>query len=677
MRDTPKTETGPSSSYVEMKKDTSAEAGGPFKSCPIRIDHLRNSLQANISSKRQSMTATELEFVQSMIESNDLTEDHLTQLNDALECDKLFFVPGAGETEEEEDKDNRSSSSIFSRRTSDKPEPPKPAPNQRAVSLPVLPSQNDNCNLGSKKRQEKLEARKKQAAAQAKKRATSLWKKASVAAKAIARFSNASATSHQRSFSLPTTATVRESSRTSIQSTVSALTVDESPSEVEDSLKIQGSMLSVPEEGEGDNGSEYEHGLCKDEREEDKYLGEPLTNETKLRPTFLRQASANVYGGEGFEIGTEFIDETKSASDDNNDDDDEDLDRLCEKELEDQIGALGISKKDEGTHHIQTPSGIGFRRASVNIYGGSGFEVATEELLEEIYDIDGGHKVEECYDPWLYQETDEQGRKRTNMKILGTSHDDTECHPHVLSPIQMERLQPYLPDTKKGESFWLKYSLVRDGASPISFLKQVRASPYTLLAMETVDGEVFGGFFTQPWTVQSGYFGSGGSFLWRMKHRRHLPEEFYPSNGGDNDSGATTMVSLAEQIEREADLEVFRSEVFYVNDMFQLCTQDSIASGGGSASVPQDFGNGKMYPPQNIGFGLKLGGKGNSSLLEGSSSACLTYRSPPLSQIHPGGTRFELINLEAWGFTPCQSEEEARILEYKNMFFKRHATVSF
>ena len=57
--------------------------------------------------------------------------------------------------------------------------------------------------------------------------------------------------------------------------------------------------------------------------------------------------------------------------------------------------------------------------------------------------------------------------------------------------------------------------------------------------------------------------------------------------------------------------------------------------------------------------------------MEGSSPASLTYRSPPLSDIHKDKSKFELVNLEVWGFTPCRTEEKARILEYKNMFFKR------
>ena len=103
-----------------------------------------------------------------------------------------------------------------------------------------------------------------------------------------------------------------------------------------------------------------------------------------------------------------------------------------------------------------------------------------------------------------------------------------------------------------------------------------------------------------------------------------------------------------------------------------MCTHDKIIAGGGGCSYPKDFGNGLgIISPEDIGFGLIFE---NGSLMEGSSSASLTYLSPPLSDIHKDGSKFELVNLEVWGFTLCRTEEEARILEYKNMLFKRHSS---
>mmetsp|Transcript_46104 Transcript_46104/g.52050 ORF Transcript_46104/g.52050 Transcript_46104/m.52050 type:complete len:321 (+) Transcript_46104:2-964(+) len=315
----------------------------------------------------------------------------------------------------------------------------------------------------------------------------------------------------------------------------------------------------------------------------------------------------------------------------------------------------------------------------MNIYGGDGFEVANELLFESVYTEEGEHHQEEEYDPWLYAETDAHG-KRYDFKILGTAHDDVECHPHVLSPIHMDRFQPYLPNALRGESFWLKYSLVRDGASSLSLLQQVRGSPYTLFAMETVDGEVFGGFFATAWTVQGEeYFGRGESFLWKMKHRRGSSSTMHDSSSTSTSNHSHTTLedsfssrdSLSEQVDREADLVIYPAEAYYGNHFYQLCTHDKLAAGGGACDFPKDFGNGRgTYAPHEIGFGLLFE---EGSMMEGSSAACLTYRSPPLSDLHPDGSTFEVVNLEVWGFTPCRTEKDARTLEYKNMFFQQHA----
>lgn len=192
------------------------------------------------------------------------------------------------------------------------------------------------------------------------------------------------------------------------------------------------------------------------------------------------------------------------------------------------------------------------------------------------------------------------------------------------------------------------------------------------MAMETIDGEVFGGFFSNAWTVQSDkYFGTGESFLWKMKQRRCV--NIGNSNNNINSKGINdSFGSLSEQADNEAEIEVFKSESYYCNDFYQMCTHDKIIAGGGGSSCPKDFGDGLgIISPEDIGFGLIFE---NGSLMEGSSSSCLTFRSPPLSDIHKDGSKFELVNLEVWGFTPCRTEEEARILEYKNMFFKRHAS---
>jgi hypothetical protein len=104
-----------------------------------------------------------------------------------------------------------------------------------------------------------------------------------------------------------------------------------------------------------------------------------------------------------------------------------------------------------------------------------------------------------------------------DFRILGTSANDESARPHVLSPPLMESLQAFLPFSKSEENFYLKYSLLRDGASLHSFLRRARGTKYTILAMETVDGEVFGSFTAQSWRKNWNYFGTGESFLFKLR----------------------------------------------------------------------------------------------------------------------------------------------------------------
>ena len=110
-----------------------------------------------------------------------------------------------------------------------------------------------------------------------------------------------------------------------------------------------------------------------------------------------------------------------------------------------------------------------------------------------------------------------------DFRFLGTSADDESARPHVLSPPLRESLQAFLPFEKSGENFYLKYSLLRDGASLHSFLKRARGTKYAILAMETVDGEVFGSFTAQAWRKNWNYFGTGESFLFKMRVGYFLP----------------------------------------------------------------------------------------------------------------------------------------------------------
>jgi hypothetical protein len=231
------------------------------------------------------------------------------------------------------------------------------------------------------------------------------------------------------------------------------------------------------------------------------------------------------------------------------------------------------------------------------------------------------------------------------FRILGTHADDERAKPHVLSPPLMESLQQFFPYVVSEDNFWLKYSLVRDGASMHTLLSYIRGARYTILALETADGEVFGSFTSQPWRKSWNYFGTGESFLWRMRQSRN-----------------SQCHSIIDQAHLESELDVYpwTGE----NNCVQLCTHDKIAVGGGTvASEKKD----ETHPDDetfSYGFGLAI----ERELLHGTSSHCATFSSPPLSLSHQDGSPFEIVNIEMWTMTPCETLEDAEKLELGLLF---------
>lgn len=212
--------------------------------------------------------------------------------------------------------------------------------------------------------------------------------------------------------------------------------------------------------------------------------------------------------------------------------------------------------------------------------------------------------------------------------ILGTHKDDESVLPHVLTPPLMEALHRSLPaSASEGHNFYIKYSLVRDGSNLKVLQDKAYPSRNTILAIETLEGDVIGSFTSRPWTRSSGYRWDGQSFLWRMRGRRSR-------SGGDltGDAGAAA----------ERDIEVFRYSG--ENDLCQLLTSDKLAVGG-----------------DGDGFGLVV----DEDLYRGGTGPCVTYGSPALVE----GGAFEVANLEVWSMTPflfvSEAERSEESLRYR------------
>ena len=260
------------------------------------------------------------------------------------------------------------------------------------------------------------------------------------------------------------------------------------------------------------------------------------------------------------------------------------------------------------------------------------------------------------YDPWMVIQDEYEngygGGGTLPFQIIGTSGDDRRCQPHVLSPPLMESLQQFFPFNKTGENFWLKYSLVRDGADMHTFLKNARNAKSSILAIETTDGEVFGAFTSECWRKNWNFFGSNESFLWRMRQSRGEKAR-----------------SIIDQASRESELDVF--PYTGENSSIQLCTGNRLAVGGGAGGfddVPDENPDDELdVKDHDWGHGLAIQG----DLLQGISSPCMTFGSPSLSTLHADGSRFEIMNLELWALTPCYSLEEAEKLELGKLFLEK------
>ena len=243
---------------------------------------------------------------------------------------------------------------------------------------------------------------------------------------------------------------------------------------------------------------------------------------------------------------------------------------------------------------------------------------------------------------------------RFDYRVIGTSTHDESTKPHVLTLPVMEALQEYLPYCKRGELFWLKYSMIRDGASVQYMLNKTRGSDYTILAIETMDGEVFGAFTAQPWHIAWKYYGTNESFLWRLRKRRARKGK----STGDEEDG---------------DLDVYRYSG--MNRNIQLCNTKRLAVGGGIPSssdadsvVSETLSHVRLM---DWGFGLAFG----SDLQQGTSSPCITFESPSLSEIHKDGSLFEVANLEIWTLTPCMTLADAEKMEVGKLAIDRCMTV--
>lgn len=247
------------------------------------------------------------------------------------------------------------------------------------------------------------------------------------------------------------------------------------------------------------------------------------------------------------------------------------------------------------------------------------------------------------------------------FKIIGTSADDKSAHPHVLSPPLMDSLMNFLPDYLQGQNYWMKYSLIRDGASLDTFRNYARASKDTILAIETTRGEVFGVYTSSPWKTNPTFFGGAPSFAWRMRQSRMTPCH-----------------SLIEQAQMESEIDVF----FLLDKAarIQTCTHNRIGVGVGNMNkydaeglILQTELEAEEENGKNFGFVIAL----EDDLLSGTTSQSPSYKNPCLCDPSSHGEAFQVLNVELWSLTPAFSEESAERLEMTQYLVSESVRNSF
>lgn len=164
-------------------------------------------------------------------------------------------------------------------------------------------------------------------------------------------------------------------------------------------------------------------------------------------------------------------------------------------------------------------------------------------------------------------------------------------------------------------------------------LNKSQPSPILIIAIETLNGEVFGSFTTTVWKKRNSFFGKGNgkndAFLWRLKNGRMIPRKLI-SKGNDS------------------NLEVF--PYTRIDELVQFCDSDRLVVGGGEWIESES-----PFPNAPNGPGLVL----DADLCQGESFSCSTFSNPPLCR----DFSFKISNVETWTITPCETLDGAEMHE--------------
>jgi hypothetical protein len=186
-------------------------------------------------------------------------------------------------------------------------------------------------------------------------------------------------------------------------------------------------------------------------------------------------------------------------------------------------------------------------------------------------------------------------------------------------------------------------------------LSKIQGSTRTIVAIETTQGEVFGSFTSETWSVQPNFFGNGEAFLWRLKQPRLVQ---VPVSSCSEEQEQLTLASKLSKL--DSDIEVYPYS--QLNNYVQKCTQDEWIVGGGPWH--EDDGD-CPFEDEPKGVGLRI----DPNLEHGSTGTCATFANRALSKLSP--LKFDILNLEVWTLTPFYPESQAKTSEDRKMLIDR------
>jgi LysM domain len=76
---------------------------------------------------------------------------------------------------------------------------------------------------------------------------------------------------------------------------------------------------------------------------------------------------------------------------------------------------------------------------------------------------------------------------------------------NILTADQATKLRRFLPTMQQIESWKLIYSVLNDGADLDSFFRRTKSHKYTLIIVQTINGELFGGFNSMEWMTSPNF----------------------------------------------------------------------------------------------------------------------------------------------------------------------------